>query len=591
MRQRLDLSGYWHGRLVLNPDIETPPPPPIERDFYLPLPWSKQIEDLLWPGSETRELSAIVDPLQNQNFRRLTRQYSEGIITYSRDFFIAATPDAGTRVYLVCEGSNYETTVQVNGTEVGTFTGGHLPFEFDITDALVAGANRFVITVDNHRRLHGCPQEQFNWANYGGVYRPLYLEWRNATFIQHFRVRPRRDDDGWITSVEVELNDVFSGSLTIDIASGDTVARAVFQFAGESSCTVEISVSDPIVWAIGIGGMSSIGLTLRTAQGLVDRQVGRFGFREIGLANGRITVNREPVRILGAAMHEQYPTCGNSVPEWQARQDVKLLKNCGLNTVRTAHYPHARGLYDACDEAGILVIADLPCWQFNEQQYANAATLDLCTAMAIGMTRTLADHPSVVGWIVENESKVFEPGAVPFFSKIADAFRANDPDRLILTADQPEPPEHMAVVKRVAAEPGALPPPTTDMVDILGVNNYAGWYHDNAAMLERELDHLHAQIPDKPLLVTEFGAEAIHGQRSLLMNHYDEDYQAELICRQIREILKRDYMAGFILWLFIDYEASSITVSGSNSKGLVDQFRRPKLSYDKVQKLLGEYSV
>lgn len=103
MRQQIDLSGYWQGRLVLNPDIDVAAPDVIERLFYVPLPWTKQIEDLQWPGSASRELSGVVQGVQNQNFRDQTRKYTEGVITYSREVFLAETPDpAPNRIFLVC---------------------------------------------------------------------------------------------------------------------------------------------------------------------------------------------------------------------------------------------------------------------------------------------------------------------------------------------------------------------------------------------------------------------------------------------------------------------------------------------------------
>ena len=74
MRHRLDLSGYWHGRLELNPAIDVSAPAAIEQDFYIPLPWNKQIDHLRWP-SDTQELSGIVRPIQNQNFRMTSRKF------------------------------------------------------------------------------------------------------------------------------------------------------------------------------------------------------------------------------------------------------------------------------------------------------------------------------------------------------------------------------------------------------------------------------------------------------------------------------------------------------------------------------------
>ena len=87
-------------------------------------------------------------------------------------------------------------------------------------------------------------------------------------------------------------------------------------------------------------------------------------------------------------------------------------------------------------------------------------------------------------------------------------------------------------------------------------------------------------------MVTEFGGEGILGQRSLALAPYTEDYQAELITRHVSEILKREWVAGFFLWLFMDYECASIGIRAINAKGLVDEFRRPKLAFNALKQLL-----
>ena len=123
MRTRLDLSGYWRGRLELNPAIDAAAPSNgiVERDFYVPLPWNKQVEHLRWPGDET-ELSGVVRPVQNQNFRDVNRKFNEGTITYRREIDAPAAQGqaAHDRAFLVFEGSNYATTVTLNGQAIGT---------------------------------------------------------------------------------------------------------------------------------------------------------------------------------------------------------------------------------------------------------------------------------------------------------------------------------------------------------------------------------------------------------------------------------------------------------------------------------------
>jgi beta-glucuronidase len=587
MRQTLDLAGLWHGELTLNPDLDVDAPDVIDGSFHLPLPWNQQIEHHRWPRHE-QELSGIVEPVQNQNFRNVQRKFAEGTMVYSTSLALPTLD--GRRAFIVFEGSNYRTSVDVNGSEVGHHEGGHIGFEFEITDALRDGSNDVEITVDNPRRKDACPQEQFNWQNYGGIYRPFRIEWRPAVFVASCSVFPGRNESGWFVDLTVQFSDPVDGELSVAMQSGDCTADAVYSVDGRT-LQQRIPVESPLLWTIGRGGMSQIRCSMTTDRTPCDEVSVDFGFRTVALRDGRIELNGSPVRILGAGLHEQHPTFGNALPGWQADHDIQLMKNCGLNTVRAAHYPHAQSFYDACDRAGMLCFAELPCWQFNEYHFSNTEVNEFCVNYATAMVQQLGHHPSIIGWIPQNESHTFEDGAVDFFRRITDAFRAEDSTRILLAAEsEVRPPEHLAFDKDFLVDPVCESPPTHELMDVLGINNYAGWYAEKADFLPKTLDHIHKQLPDTPLILSEFGAEGILGQRSLTMEKWTEDYQAELICHHVQAVLDRDYMAGFLIWLFVDYEASSIGIRGINAKGLVDEFRRPKLAYDKLQTLLKHHT-
>lgn len=574
-RPRLDLSGYWHGSLSLNPEIDVAAPAIIERDFFIPLPWNRQIEDLRWPGEGT-ELSGIVTPLQNQNFRHIMRKFNEGVIVYRRTLNIAR-PAGDLRAVLVFEGSNYHTTVTINDQHIGAHDGGHLAFKFDITDALHDGENRIEITVDNHRRKDAAPQEQFNWQNYGGVYRAVSIEWRPRVHVAHWSATPGRDHEGWYVDVTAHAAGDEAATINVAVTSGDETQTA----SASHGRAVRLRFDKPRIWQPGVGGMTSI--TLRAGDDVVT---GSFGLRTVELRDGKVQINGQPLRLLGAALHEQHATFGSSVPGWQSDYDLALMKQAGLNAVRTAHYPHAQSFYDACDRAGMLVVADLPCWQFNSYHFDKPAMRDLCCDYARDMVAQLGHHPCIVGWLIQTESDTFEPGAYDFFKAIHDTFKRADPTRFTLSAESPYPPQHLEVVKQVRDQPHEAIPRTSEFIDAFGVNNYAGWYSDKVEFFDRTLDHVHGKLGGRTMFVTEFGGEGILGQRDLTMAPWTEDYQAALITRHMRAILEREHIAGFFLWLFADYQCASIGIRAINAKGLVDEHRRPKLAFDAVRSLL-----
>ncbi len=590
MRRRSDLSGWWDGRLEFVKDVDVEAPAGAEGPFYVPLPWNKQIEHLRWPAPGT-ELANAVRPIQNQNFRLVHRKFNEGIITYRRRIELPGPPaDPGQRAWLVFEGSNYRTDARVNGRPVGSHEGGHLAFEFDVTDALTPGANELVVTVDNLRRKDACPQEQFNWMNYGGMHRPVYLEWRAEPHIRRLAVTPGRDPQGWYADVAVTLSQATDASVAATIRSG-TEIRAVDLSGPGNSRTGRIRMTSPVIWEVNRGGMSTCTACVRADGREVDRLAHPFGFRTVSLTPTRVEINGRPVRILGAAWHEYHPTFGNSVPGWQVTHDIRLMKQVGLNAIRAAHYPHSQEFYDACDREGILVAAELPCWQFNEYHFARPAMRDFCCEMARQMVEQLGHHPCIMSWIIQNESHTWEPGAGAFFRPIHDAFKAADPSRFTLSADNPQRAAGHLDIADVKAPPNPDLPATAEYVDVWGTNQYAGWYGGKVQNTGLSLDWANRKRAGRPMMVTEVGAEGILGERSLEMHPWTEDYQAELLCAHLRQILERDFVAGFFIWLFIDYECGSIGIRGINAKGLVDEFRRPKLAFNQVKALLAEWSA
>ena len=586
MRHRIDLSGYWAGRLELNPEIDVAAPAVVEQDFFVPLPWNKQIEHLRWPGEKT-ELTNVVERLGNQNFRLVQRKFNEGVIVYRRELRLPSPPaGADERVFLVFEGSNYSTEVAVNGQPVGGHEGGHLAFEFDVSDALAAGVNVLEVKVDNRRRPDACPREQFNWMDYGGMYRPVCLEWRPAVHIVGCAVRSGRDGQGWYADITVEMSGPPRGPVTAGIVSGRERGQARLEGQG-AGLRGRVRLADPVVWEVGQGGLSQVRVVYAPDKGAPDECEGHFGFRTIAAADRRILVNGRAVRILGACWHEHHAVFGNSVPSWQVDHDIQLMKHAGLNAIRAAHYPHAQGFYDACDRAGMLVTAELPCWQFDEPQFANPAVRKLATGMAGEMVRQLGNHPCIFGWVIQTESETYQPGGIEFFRAVNDAFTQADPERLTISAGDPGPAGHLDIVTE-KKDPPPAPKLTDEFVDVLGIHSYHGWYGGRAQDLGETLDRNHAQRKARLFLATEVGAEGVLGLRSLEMHPWTEDYQAELLCRHIRTILDRDFMAGFFIWLFMDYECSSIGIRGINSKGLVDEYRRPKLSFNMVKALLAQ---
>jgi beta-glucuronidase len=136
-----------------------------------------------------------------------------------------------------------------------------------------------------------------------------------------------------------------------------------------------------------------------------------------------------------------------------------------------------------------------------------------------------------------------------------------------------------------------------DLVDVIAINTYPGWYHRTPADIPEVLDGL-AQLmagkgfADKPLMIGEIGAEGLWGWRDWHARHWTEQYQAQILENALRHLLvDRTRWCGVALWQFCDVRSSEALgrtlgrARGFNNKGLVDEYRRPKLAYDTVKRL------
>ncbi len=231
---------------------------------------------------------------------------------------------------------------------------------------------------------------------------------------------------------------------------------------------------DPLIWQPGLGGVSQFHLLFDVENETIDEVVGTFGFRTLEFQGEAVSINGVATRLVGVNLHEQHPCFGNSVPGWQSMRDIKLMKQAGINAIRTTHYPHAQEFYDACDREGMLVLAELPCWQYDSRHFNDTKVRDMCVDMARNMVAQLWHHPSIIGWVIQNESRTFERGAKEFFTAINNEFKKADPTRFTLSAENPYPPQAMMAAARAEGKAAGTLPPTAALVDATGHQQFRG---------------------------------------------------------------------------------------------------------------------
>jgi beta-glucuronidase len=227
-------------------------------------------------------------------------------------------------------------------------------------------------------------------------------------------------------------------------------------------------------------------------------------------------------------------------------------------------------MLDLCDERGILFMEEIPLWQFGQQQLALDSVADRAAAMLYRMVERDLNHPCIWAWSVLNECATDTEEGRAVVTRLVDTVREVDDTRLVT----------------LATDRGARDR-CFDLVDVVCLNAYPGWYtHD--VTWPQFLERMRALIGDKPLIVSEFGAGAIYGCHALQEGVvWSEEHQRKLLMDALDAFEAQGDLVGYYVWQFCDTRSDPKRAlsrpRGYNNKGLVNEFRQPKLAYEAVR--------
>jgi beta-glucuronidase len=286
-------------------------------------------------------------------------------------------------------------------------------------------------------------------------------------------------------------------------------------------------------------------------------------------------LNGKPVFLKGFGRHEDYPGTGRYLPPSVLQKDYRNMAWVGANSFRTTHYPYSEQDLDLADRLGFLVIDETPAVGLFFKKTGLQKRLKLCRQYVQGMIQRDKNHPSVILWSLANEPHSKRPGAVPFFKKLAELARSLDPTRPVTLVS------YLGTGEK-----------SFEFLDLVCVNRYFGWYSEPGDLgraiprLSRDLEALWRKFK-KPVLVTEFGADALPGSHSDPPAMFSEEYQAEMIEKYLEVIRKKPFVAGAHVWNLSDFRTAQAThrPNGMNYKGVFTRDRKPKLAAHRLRKL------
>lgn len=474
------------------------------------------------------------------------------------------------RVYLEINGANTVAEVFINGIYIGSHENGYAMFRFEITDFIKKDAeNTIRIIIDNSANEFLYP-EMADFTFYGGIYRDVNIISEVAK--SHFAlldmslcgmyITPKADGRVFVKSLIEGSTKNLTKEFVITDADGNEVAKR--EVAADVDA-VKLFIEEPVLW----NGMKNPYLYTMTAKlkkdgEVIDEVSDRFGVREFYFDSEEgFFLNGENVKMKGVSRHQDREGLGNALTMKEHKEDIELIKEVGANSIRLAHYQHDEKFYDLCDEEGFLVWAEIPVIsRFSKKKQEQAKF------MLEELIRQNYNHPSIYCWSVANEISIGGAG-----SGVYEGIKELNSIAHQLDSTRPTATAQVTF--------SSINSKLNDIPDILGYNQYFGWYVQTVEQIDKWLDDFHAKKPQIKLCISEYGAEGMTNLHSATpaQGDYTEEYQAYYHEHYVKALTERKWLWGSYVWNMFDFGSAIRNeggVRGRNNKGLVTFDRKIK---------------
>lgn len=445
--------------------------------------------------------------------------------------------------------ANYDCRVFLNGQFLGNHRGGSTPFF--VTLPLGPGKNRLQLCVDNRRAPDRVPMHHCDWFNYGGVYREVELFDLPSSYVKDLFVFLEPDGTYGKVTVQAQL---VGPETEVKV----TIPELEFQVAipvkvGKASQTFDLrprlwSPEDPVLYQV-------------TLEYEGDRVEDRIGFREVRRQGAELLLNGEPLFLRGISVHEDDRDLGKVSTLEDVKRRFAHAKELGCNFVRLAHYPHHEHAAELADQLGLLLWEEIPVyWAID---FASAATREDAQNQLAELILRDRNRASVILWSVGNENADTD-ARLDFMKGLCRQARELDPTRLVGAACL------------VNLEQGRIEDRLAEHLDVIGINEYYGWYYPNFEELE-EVGR--RSSPDRPVVISETGAGALAGHHGRPGDFFTEEHMAWVYEKQLDLVRRLPWIRGISPWILYDFRAQrrqNRFQKGWNRKGLLAEDKQTK---------------
>lgn len=574
-RSALDLSGVWH--IAFDADASG-----------RAKGWSNGID-------RTQAHAIAVPGSWNEQLAESGYMNYCGDAWYETRFYV---PDVATdRNLSLCFGSaDFSAAVWVNGQFAGRSGAAMLPFEVPLDglvqpgqmallvvcvnatldpDGPTQGITQATYRAEKRPRDEYLPAVRFDFFPFGGLNRPVYLVSKPKAHICDYTTAIS------MTSVAISVEARGGASVVVRLVREQETVEQHARLA-DAKASVGLSPENPALWSPESPHLYQLGIDLLDSEGaVVDHVSQRIGLRAFSVQGTQLLLNGAPIQLKGFGKHEESPLHGRGLNLPQLVKDFHLLKWIGANSVRTSHYPYSEAFLDLADEFGILVVDEVFSINLDFRLITDATLANHKAAISELVARD-KNRTCVVAWSLANEpGYLAEPEyaekSAPYWQSIFAHARALDPTRLMTHAN--------------VGYAGNDDPAFAES-DIIGLNRYHGWYSE-PAQLDRATQRLRDDFDavaahGKPIVLFEFGADAMAGQHASYDQMFTEEYQARFIEAYWAEIEAHPAVAGGHIWNFADFRtAQHGRRVVHNLKGVFTRTREPKMAAWAIRRLWG----
>ncbi len=500
---------------------------------------------------------------------------------------------ADQRVVLRFDAATHRATVWLDDTELMSHEGGYMPFEADVTALVKAGGtHRLTVCVNNELHFHTIPpgrvvtladgrkkQQVFHdFFNFAGLHRSVWLTATPHNYISDVTVTTDYAKGRGTVGYHVTTSGAGETRVRLRDASGEEVAKA----AGVKG---QLKLARATPWQPGKAYLYSLEIE-HTAHGVTDHYTLPVGIRTVKVDGTKFLINGEPFYFRGFGKHEDSAIRGKAHDDALMVHDYALMDWLGANSYRTSHYPYAEEMLDYADRHGIVVInetaavginlmlgarltgaTDLPTEPFTQGCF-DSRTQDVHRQAIRALIARDKNHPCVVMWSIANEPDLKPKGSREYFAPLLAEAKRLDPTRPVTSVN----------IMFNSVDDDSI----ADLQDVICLNRYWGWYTENGDLqaAEQVLDAelaAWAKRHNKPIIITEYGADTMPGLHSVTGEMWTEEFQTDYLDMYHRVFDRHPAVVGEHVWNFADFATSQgVMRVGGNRKGVFTRDRTPK---------------